>query len=233
MSAIEAQIVTAGRVARDDQDAFIDANPQQVARGLAGETTTKAILGVERIADKIGDAAHRAPRPMAVDVVQELDKARLLRLDGPLRRCIVVERPRGPQIGAAATERATGEPQWNELLRGADEVPADGAGHTYHDDALVEAELEASADAREVAVAAHQDKGVYAGAVEDRFDDIHQHVQIDGALRDDGLRSLIVLRVVVVLCVVVVVLCVVVVVLCVVRAPTTLLERLLAVVARI
>src|SRR5260221_6814774 len=107
MSAIEAQIVTAGRVARDDQDAFIDANPQQVARGLAGETTTEAILGVERIADKIGDAAHRAPRPMAVDVVQGLDKDRLLPLDRPLRRRIDVEPPRSAPIGAAATQPGT------------------------------------------------------------------------------------------------------------------------------
>src|SRR5690348_700719 len=108
---------------------------------------------------------------MAIDVVQELDKAGLLRLDGPLRRR-VVERSGGPQIRAAATEGVTGEPKRSELLRGADEVPADGAGHTYHNDALVEAELEASADARKVAVATHQDEGVDAGAVEDRFDDV-------------------------------------------------------------
>src|SRR5258705_3847135 len=155
---------------------------------------------------------------MAIDVVQELDKAGPLRLDGPLRRG-VVERSGGPEIRAAATERATGEPQRNELLRGTDEIPADGAGHTYHNDALVEAELEASADAREVAVATHQDTGVDARAIEDRFADVHQHVQIDSALCNDGLRSLIVLRVVVVLSIL--------------GAPTPFLELLLSVVARI
>src|SRR5262249_54862864 len=149
------------------ENILVEADAEQIPRGIAGQTATEAILRIEWIANEVGDAANRAPRPVAVDIVEELDESWLLWLNRSLwhvgdgRWC--------PHVRAAVAVRRRGlwEAKRNELLGGADEIAADCSRHANNDDALVQAQLEAGADAGEVAVAAHQHEGVDRRTIKD------------------------------------------------------------------
>src|SRR5262249_12504373 len=97
--------------------------------------------------------------------------------------------PLMPLMAALLVHRRQAHAQRDKLLGGTDEIPADSAWHADNDDSLVEAQLEASADAGKVAVAAHEHEGAYAWAVEDGLDNVHEHVEVDGTLSDDRHRS--------------------------------------------
>ena len=84
MLAVEDQVLAAHRVFAHDEDVLVEADAEQVARRVAGQAATEAVLGVEWVADEVGDAADGAPRPVAVDIVEELDEPCLLWLDWPL-----------------------------------------------------------------------------------------------------------------------------------------------------
>src|SRR5689334_10135357 len=103
MLPVEDQVLAAHRVFAHDEDVLVEADAEQVARGITGQATTEAVLRIERIADEVGDAADGAPRPVAVDIVEELDEPRLLWLDRPLRH--IRGRRRRTHIPAAVAVR--------------------------------------------------------------------------------------------------------------------------------
>ncbi len=59
--AVEAEVLVVHRVKRHLEDVIVNAHAQQVARGFTGKAATEAILGIEWIANKVGDATHCAP----------------------------------------------------------------------------------------------------------------------------------------------------------------------------
>src|SRR5262245_6478448 len=79
-------------------------------------------------------------------------------------------------------------PEWDDLLSVADEIAADSTRDTYDDDARVETEREARADGRRSAIRGHDDEGADERPVENGVDEIREHVEINGALGDQGHR---------------------------------------------
>ena len=79
--AVQPQIVVAHPVRLIFQDALLDAGDEQFAGGIAGEAATEAVLRIVWVADEVGDAANRAPGPVTVNVIEELDEPGIIRLD--------------------------------------------------------------------------------------------------------------------------------------------------------
>src|SRR5262245_20165472 len=75
MLAVEDQVLATHCVFAHDEDVLVEAEAEQVARRIARQTAAETILGVERVADEVGDAADGAPRPVAVDIVEELNES--------------------------------------------------------------------------------------------------------------------------------------------------------------
>src|SRR5690242_17459507 len=78
MISVQAEVLSIDRVRCLEQDTVIDADAQQVARGVACQTATEAVLGIVWVADEVGDATHRAPRPVTINIVEELDEPLLV-----------------------------------------------------------------------------------------------------------------------------------------------------------
>src|SRR5487761_2056179 len=202
MLTIEAQIVIAHAVWHILQNPLLDAHAEQLARGFAGRAATEAVLGLIRVADEVSDAANRAPGPVPINIIEELDEARLLWLDRRHRIRILRAWCVGPLVaGSARRHRARRhaaasiahhaiEADLDELLRRADQVAAHCAGYAADNHSFVQAVLQACADAREVAVAAHQHIGRDIRTIKYRLDDVHEHVEVNSALRDDCRRLL-------------------------------------------
>src|SRR5262249_35177157 len=84
MTAVQPQVLTAGGIGLHNQNALINTNAQEVAGGIAREPAAEAVLGVVGISNEVGDATDGTPGPVTINVVEELDEPRLLRLHGSL-----------------------------------------------------------------------------------------------------------------------------------------------------
>src|SRR5579883_2870235 len=77
MIAIETQILRARGISLQEQNALLNTHIQQLARRLARQPAVKTILRVHRVPNEIRHADYRAPRLVAIDVIEELQKLRV------------------------------------------------------------------------------------------------------------------------------------------------------------